>query len=1372
MEVARITALVTANTSQFLSGMAQVDASVKATSARMSGLTATVASGSAKMSAIGSTLTRRLTLPLLAIGGASVAMSSKFETSMAKIEGLVGVAGRDVDKMAKEVRRLGPAYGKSANEAAEAMFFITSAGLRGADAQSVLEQSLKGSAIGLGDTAVVADLATSAMNAYGSSVLPASKATDVMTAAVREGKLEAGELSGSMGRVLPLASAMGVSFDQVGAAFAALSRTGTGAAEAATQIRGILASIQKPTKQASDELAKYGLSAGDLRKQIKEKGLLSTLQTLTTTFGDNEEAQTKVFGNIRALSGVMDLMGANAATTEKIFKSLANSTGATDKAFAVLEKTTGYRLSKAFEQMKQSLMEVGDVLAPVVTAIFSAVSRVIQRFQSLPGPIKTASAAVIGFLAVVGPIALIAGKTGTALVGLAKAFGIVKVAATVAAPMAALGPASGVAAAGMARTGAAAGGAAAGMGKFAALAPLALNPLGLLTIAAVGTAAGLIMFGKKTDYAAERQKNLANASKETLLAMSMVSTAFVEQASASDSLRTASDGVAKARKQAADASKAYSEAQASGRGANETEIAYLQRINDLYLKKMQAEQGASAASDNAGASAASLADAFEKTAGASSKQISGLEGTRKSLLAQSAGVNLLGMSTKQKDKIAQQSLQTEAALGTAQRNRVRDLTAGIAAGRAARAEVQRSNATDAEKVVATERINKGIQGLGRELKAAKGVKVDPKIAIAVDQPKKRLAEIRGQLDGIGTKPWNVLMQLKGADKSKADVKGVADVKIPPKTAVVKAEGTDQAKAQISDVVSMLQGFKSKSITLSVTRTENKARGGFAGFANGGVVRGPGGKDKVPAMLTRGEVVLTKRQQSMVDKGTSIRDAIRRTGGAFNKGGWAGGFPSFEKWKKSNKNGTSAQYKKARADFAKDKKREGQDRLRSTAGRFGSVAQSIGSQDISAKFQGGRMSSGQFDIGSMEKMRRAQETANRDFERSFRGTSIAVAQGIGDFAGGSFNDFEEFQRKTNRTWEREWRGTITKIDGSTFTGGLKEFEKNLDAARKKINETYNALTPAEQALKDIDDASRQSDLASGMQEAQKQLEEARKFGDAKAIINAQKQLDAAILAQRRADLEDQAKAEREGNENKREQALTALEENAEVERQQLQDQFEDQRALRDVAFAQARQQLQDQLDAQMQARRDNDAAELAQEQFKQQQEQVLLDQRLARWNALFDKANKRSRSATNQMIRVFADSANRFEHAGRVIPQSLAAGMKSQGPKLAAAARSIAKLIQDYLKLSSPSKKGPLSSLDHWFDAFAPTLLDGMDDKQIRDVLNSFGGSSITGGGMTGGETTINLNVSDQTFAGMSREQADRVASQIQYALDRRVGISL
>jgi TP901 family phage tail tape measure protein len=42
---------------------------------------------------------------------------------------------------------------------------------------------------------------------------------------------------------LPLASAMGVDFNEVGAAFAAMSRTGTNAATSGTQLRQILSSL-------------------------------------------------------------------------------------------------------------------------------------------------------------------------------------------------------------------------------------------------------------------------------------------------------------------------------------------------------------------------------------------------------------------------------------------------------------------------------------------------------------------------------------------------------------------------------------------------------------------------------------------------------------------------------------------------------------------------------------------------------------------------------------------------------------------------------------------------------------------------------------------------------------------------------------------------------------------------------------------------------------------------------------------------------------------------------------------------------------------------------------------------------------------------
>ena len=66
---------------------------------------------------------------------------------------------------------------------------------------NVLEASLKARFIGLGDIATIADLATSRMNAYGVETLGATDATDVLTATVREGKLESSELASAMGLI-------------------------------------------------------------------------------------------------------------------------------------------------------------------------------------------------------------------------------------------------------------------------------------------------------------------------------------------------------------------------------------------------------------------------------------------------------------------------------------------------------------------------------------------------------------------------------------------------------------------------------------------------------------------------------------------------------------------------------------------------------------------------------------------------------------------------------------------------------------------------------------------------------------------------------------------------------------------------------------------------------------------------------------------------------------------------------------------------------------------------------------------------------------------------------------------------------------------
>jgi TP901 family phage tail tape measure protein len=380
------------------------------TSARIKVLGAQMQLVGRTMTSVGQTMTRKVSMPLALIGGYAVKTAAEFETSFAKIQGLVGVSASEIGELEEAAARLGPATGRSSNEAAEALFFITSAGLRGAEAIETLEASLKASAIGLGETAVVADLVTSATNAYGSSVLSATRATDTLTAAVRYGKLEPADLAGSMGMVLPVASAMGVSFDEVGAAFAAMSRTGTDASTAATQLRQILATILNPTKEARDELEKYGLSAQGLRQQLRERGLLSVLQTLTSTLGLNDDAIAKVFGNIRALSGVLDLMGSNVQATEQIFADMANTTGMLDDAFAITAETSAFKFQRALSELKETLRGVGETLMPIVQRIIDGVQGLIDRFNALSPAQQDIIVQMAGLAALTGPVMMFVGN--------------------------------------------------------------------------------------------------------------------------------------------------------------------------------------------------------------------------------------------------------------------------------------------------------------------------------------------------------------------------------------------------------------------------------------------------------------------------------------------------------------------------------------------------------------------------------------------------------------------------------------------------------------------------------------------------------------------------------------------------------------------------------------------------------------------------------------------------------------------------------------------------------------------------------------------------------------------------------------------------
>lgn len=361
---------------------------------------------------LGRVTTQFLTFSLSIIGGAAAKTFSDFEHNVAKVTGLVGIAADQTSMWADELKDLAGAVGKSPKELSEALYYVTTGGIRGAETMEVMTVAAKAATAGLGETSQVADLLVSAMNAYGKENLSAARAADILVASVKEGKAEASSLAQSMGIVLPIASKLGVTFDQVGGAMAAMTRTGTKASTAAMQTRQILAKIVKPAEQSRKAIKGIGTSFEELRHIISTQGLLPALMKLndlTKEYGIDTVAS--IFPNIRALSGILDILGENLDENIKSQEAITNSTGALNHAFSTISNTWKFQLNQAIREGQVLLVEIGEAvtrtLLPTLKSIVDHIRGLITSFNSLTST-QQKTIVQIGLLAAaIGPVIIL-----------------------------------------------------------------------------------------------------------------------------------------------------------------------------------------------------------------------------------------------------------------------------------------------------------------------------------------------------------------------------------------------------------------------------------------------------------------------------------------------------------------------------------------------------------------------------------------------------------------------------------------------------------------------------------------------------------------------------------------------------------------------------------------------------------------------------------------------------------------------------------------------------------------------------------------------------------------------------------------------------
>ena len=277
-----------------------------------------------------------------------------------------------------------------------ASYDVASAGFgEVAELSDVLKASQLGATGGFSELATVADATTSVLNAYGLESDQAAKLVDGFIQTQNDGKIVVDQYAQQIGRLAPIAAGAGVGIDELNAAISTVTATGVPVESTFAGLRQVIASIQKPTSEASKAAEKLGIDFS--ATALSTKGLGGVLEELVAKGGASEETLAQFFGSVEARTAILPLLNDQLVSFNKNLENQANAQGtAAEAAFTASNTIQGQltRLGSAFTNLTTEGSEFGIIIRETLKVAAVTVEALGSAFKLVAAPIRAIIAAV------------------------------------------------------------------------------------------------------------------------------------------------------------------------------------------------------------------------------------------------------------------------------------------------------------------------------------------------------------------------------------------------------------------------------------------------------------------------------------------------------------------------------------------------------------------------------------------------------------------------------------------------------------------------------------------------------------------------------------------------------------------------------------------------------------------------------------------------------------------------------------------------------------------------------------------------------------------------------------------------------------------
>lgn len=326
-----------------------------------------------------------------AAGTSAVVSAVQFESQMQNVGTLLdGNVSAKLQEMGSDLKKVSMDTGVATADLTDGLYQVVSAFGESADSVRQLEIAAKAAKAGNATTTDSVNLLSAVTKGYGdTSAAAMQKASDLAFATVKLGQTSFPELASSMGQVVPLASTLKVSQEELFGAMSTLTGVTGGTAEVTTQLKATMQSFLSPGSEMAKALKKMGYESG--AAALESEGLGDILNGLKESVNGDEVAFANLFSSVEAKNAVLALTGAQADDFATKTAAMADAAGIADEAFDTQTSSVAAMADKIKNAGSVMMTSLGEKALPYIT---KALDKVIDHLPAMEEAFDRVSSAV------------------------------------------------------------------------------------------------------------------------------------------------------------------------------------------------------------------------------------------------------------------------------------------------------------------------------------------------------------------------------------------------------------------------------------------------------------------------------------------------------------------------------------------------------------------------------------------------------------------------------------------------------------------------------------------------------------------------------------------------------------------------------------------------------------------------------------------------------------------------------------------------------------------------------------------------------------------------------------------------------------------